>query len=53
MFLVAERCFFNSSKAVEPFVNPDARISYAIAFLIAATVALGVLPFLLLAPFAS
>jgi NADH-quinone oxidoreductase subunit M len=52
MFLVVERCFFNSSKSVEPYVNPDAEISYALAFLMGATVVLGVMPFLLLAPFA-
>lgn len=52
MFLVVERCFFNSSKSVEPFSNPRPEISYAIAFLAASTIVLGVMPFLLLAPFA-
>jgi proton-translocating NADH-quinone oxidoreductase chain M len=51
MFLILEKCFFNSSKAVEPFSNPAAEVLYAALFLIASTVALGVLPFLLLSPF--
>lgn len=52
LFLILERAFFNSSKAVEPFSNPEMEISYAAVLLSASTIFLGILPFLLLSPFA-
>ncbi|MDE1874088.1 MAG: NADH-quinone oxidoreductase subunit M [Candidatus Micrarchaeota archaeon] len=52
MFLVAERAFFNSSKAVEPRSSPESRIGFSMVFLSAATILLGIAPFLLLSPFA-
>lgn len=52
VFLVIERSFFNSSKAIEPFLNPGAEISYSTLFLIASTIFLGLLPSILLSPFA-
>ncbi len=52
LFLVLERSFFNSSKAVEPYSNPNSWIKLSMAFLSVTTVLLGIAPFLLLAPFA-
>lgn len=52
MFLVIEKVFLSSSKAIEPYANPGANIDMAAIFLSAAAAVLGIAPFLLLAPFA-
>jgi NADH-quinone oxidoreductase subunit M len=50
-FFILERSFFNSSKAIEPFMSPGIGIYAASAFLIFMIILLGVLPSLLLSPF--
>ena len=52
MFFVVERAFFSISKAIEPFASPGNDIRASMVFLSAATVILGIAPFLLLSPFA-
>ncbi len=52
LFLIVERVFFNTSKAVEPFSSPGAGITASAIFLAASTIFLGLLPSLLLFPFA-
>jgi proton-translocating NADH-quinone oxidoreductase chain M len=52
LFYVLERSFLNVSAAVEPYQNPRRSVYLAIGLLIAATLLFGVLPSLLLSPFA-
>jgi NADH:ubiquinone oxidoreductase subunit 4 (subunit M) len=52
LFLVVEKVFFNVSKAVEPFSYPGIEIQIAMIFLSVSTVLLGILPGILLSPFA-
>jgi NADH-quinone oxidoreductase subunit M len=52
MFFVAEKSFFSSSKVIEPYSAPQKEVKMSLLFLAASTFLLGILPFLLLAPFA-
>ncbi len=52
IFFVVEKSFFSASKAIEPFSNPSTDVYYSAGFLIAVTIFLGILPSLLLSPFA-
>lgn len=53
LFFVAEKSFFNSSKAIEPYSTPEREIEISMLFLAVSTFLLGIFPFLLLAPFAA
>lgn len=53
LFWIAERSILNSSRASTPFTYPSASITVSIAFLAVSTLVLGILPGILLAPFAA
>ncbi len=53
LFWMAERSILNSSKAAAPFSYPTRAITATILFLAASTLLLGILPGILLAPFAA
>jgi proton-translocating NADH-quinone oxidoreductase chain M len=52
LFFVLEKSFLNVSDAVEPYQGPRRSVYVAIALLVAATLLFGILPSLLLSPFA-
>ena len=52
LFYVMEKSFLNVSSAVEPYKNPRKSVYVAIGLLAAATLLFGLLPSLLLSPFA-